>query len=129
MQGFLASFVRSEVADLERKLSGLLLLVVSMVLLLLAVLFAMFSSYLWLATVFQPWQAALAVAGILLVVCAFIWIMARLRLVRRMERRSILESEMGSYANLFSYAPQSQKLFFIAITALIGLIVRRRMIN
>ena len=127
MLRFLKSLLGGEFLHFKQIVARLVLHVVAMVLLLIAVLFVILSLYLWLSTFLQPWQAALVVAGTLLVVCTFVWVLARMETIRRARRWSGPEIEMESYANLLASASRSQKLSVIATAIVMGLIIGRRM--
>jgi Putative Actinobacterial Holin-X, holin superfamily III len=126
MLRFLTGLVEGELLHFKRIAAGLLMLVVAMVFALIAVLFAILSLYLWFSTFLPPWQAALLVAGILLAMCLFVWILARMRIIRPARKRYVRQIKMDSDANLLSSASQGQKLSVIATAVVIGVFFGRR---
>jgi hypothetical protein len=130
LERFVSRLVSTEVAGLKRRLSGVGLIVFGLLLLALAATFAFFSLYLWLSTMMEPWAAALAVAGIILLISLILWLSGR-AMIRRQRRKAILLDEeiqalMAQLSADSGLGGKKPALSLVAAAALLGMLIGRR---
>lgn len=80
--------LRSEVVNMRRSARRAVLGGGVAFLLLLAVIFAVISFFLWLATFNEPWLAALIVTGVLLGAALLLWAVGQVRVQSATRRRT-----------------------------------------
>jgi len=118
--------LKREIADLKRRGGGGVLLVAGILLLMLASLCALAGLYLWLSTRMTPWEAALAVATLLLF-AGLVLIMSGRSIIRRQRARNeeidaLTQALLGrsGAANV-----SSTSIGTVVAAAVIGLIIGR----
>jgi len=80
LERLVSRLVSNQVAGLKRRISGLSLIAFALLLLALAAVFAFLALHLWLSAIIEPWQAALTVAGlVVLIATGEFEILARVR--------------------------------------------------
>jgi hypothetical protein len=125
------SLVSTEIANLKRRASGFGALIFACAFLFLASAFIFFALYLWLAVRMLPWQAALMVAGIIILLSFVIWLTGRAMMRGRRYRNAQYEDDVSALMAQFSAAEikpdGKQTLGLIAVSALVGLIIGRRL--
>ena len=126
MQQLLSGLVRGGVAQISRRLAGLLILAFAALLLFLCFLALLFALYLWLAAQMAPWYAALCIAGILLFLAAFAWISGRRAMRGKVRRTDPAEDELRQMlAGIARHPGRQGSLTLVASAAILGLLVGR----
>ncbi len=120
--------LKREVADLKRRSGGGMLLLAGMLLLMLASLCALAGLYLWLSTRMTPWEAALAVAALLLF-AGLVLIMSGRSMIRRQRTRNdeieaLTQALLGKSG---SAAGSNTPVGTVAAAAIIGLVIGRNL--
>jgi len=118
--------LKREVADLKRRSAGGVIAFFGIGLVLLAGLFAMAGLYLWLATRMAPWEAALVVAGLLLLAGLGLVLAGRAMIRRQRARNDEIEAlTQALLGKSGSTAASSTTVGTVAAAAIIGLVIGR----
>ena len=127
---FVSRLVGNGIANLRRRASGAGFMVFGLLLLVLAATFVFFGIYLWLSTRINPWLAALAVAGIVVLMSLIFLVAGRAKIRRQSTSTMLHDGEIQSLiAQLLPEGPSGRKksaLSLIVAAAVLGLIIGRR---
>lgn len=130
LERLVSRLVSNQVAGLKRRISGLSLIVFALLLLALAAVFAFLALHLWLSTIIEPWQAALTVAGLVVLVSLALWLAGRAKVRRERGRTMLMDDEIQALIRQLSaeggLGGTKPALGIVAAAALIGLIIGRR---
>ena len=76
-----------------------------------------------------PWQSALLVCALILLVSLILWLAGRARMRRPRRQREQFEEELLAFARSLAPDPpdKQQKLTLVATAAVLGLIIGRRL--
>ena len=120
--------VRNEVAGIKRRSKGGILLLAGVMLGGLASLFGLLAFYLWLATKMQDWQAALIIAGLILLLAVILVLVGRQMIRRQVREQAELEQLLDRLSE--EAKAQSGKVGLPGLmigAALAGLLIGRRL--
>ena len=113
----------------RRRITGLGLLALTLVMLSLAAAFGFLGFYLWLLTLMPAWYAALLVTGMAVFLSLVLWLLGRTLLRRHQPRTKIITDEVQSFMGEFSHGTggdnRKKTLELIATAAIVGLILGR----
>lgn len=130
LERLVSRLVSNQVTGLKHRLSGLGLIAFALLLLALAAVFAFLALHLWLSTMIEPWQAALAVAGIIILVSLALWLAGRAKIRRERGRTMLVDDEIQALIRQLSaeggLGGTKPALSLVAAAALIGLVIGRR---
>lgn len=123
--------IGGEIADAKRRVGGLVVILLALLLIVFSALIVLFAFYLWLSGIMPPWQAALVVAGCVFAAGLVIFLIGRSMMRRRVRSAERLEAEMQALMSQYSTggdAPDEKKVYgLVAVAALTGLILGRRL--
>ena len=129
LQRLVSNLISNEVATFKRRVSGLALLVFTLVMLSLAAAFAFLALYLWLSTIIPAWYAALMVAMVIALMCVIVWLTGRSLLRRRQARATIINEEVRAFMGQLPRGSDKdagkRTLELLATAAAIGLVLGR----
>jgi len=128
LRQLLASLVRSQVADLRRRATGGVVILVAAAALGIALTLALVALCLWLATLMAAWQAVAIVAGSVFVVALILFLVGRSTLRRRSAQAVELE-RLAQALGIDAKAKAAGETSFglIAAAMLAGFILGRRL--
>jgi Putative Actinobacterial Holin-X, holin superfamily III len=126
-----SGLVSAEITNLKRRASGFGVQILAFSFLFLATAFVFLAVYLWLSLKMLPWQAALTVAGIIILLSCVIWLTGRAMIHGRRPGNTQYEDDARALIGQFTSAEikpdRKQTLGLIAVSALVGLIIGRRL--
>jgi TRAP-type uncharacterized transport system fused permease subunit len=121
--------VKREVADLKRRSTGGLLLVTGFMLISLAGLLGLAALYLYLATRIEPWQSALSVSALLVLLGGILALAGRAKVRRhhmmKQELDAYMSSLLGSSGGSANDGKESS-IGMVTLAAVIGIIIGRQ---
>lgn len=121
--------VKREVADLKRRSAGGLLLVTGFMLISLAGLLGLAALYLYLATRIEPWQSALSVSALLVLLGGILALAGRAKVRRHHKMKQEIDAYMNSLLNSSGLTEKDGKeasIGMVTLAAVIGIIIGRQ---
>ncbi|MEE4235394.1 MAG: phage holin family protein [Anderseniella sp.] len=121
--------LKREVADLRRRSAGGLLLVAGFLLFLLAGLLGLVALYLYLSTRIEPWQSALSVSALLVLLGGILALAGRAKVRRHHKMRQELDAYMETLLSSSGVPEKNGKeasIGMVTLAAMVGIIIGRQ---
>lgn len=121
--------LKREVADLRRRSAGGLLLVAGFLLFLLAGLLGLVALYLYLSTRIEPWQSALSVSALLVLLGGILALAGRAKVRRHHKMKQELDAYMETLLSSSGVPEKNGKeasIGMVTLAAMVGIIIGRQ---